>query len=98
MKTEMKVLLYLKRNEQGNEGLCPLMGRISIKGRYNSTAQFSCKMKVDSQKWNATSQRCTGKSKAATSANREIEKMLLLLRYRFNELVEDGRKFSAEDL
>jgi len=98
MKTEMKVLLYLKRNEQGSEGLCPLMGRISIKGRYNSTAQFSCKMKVDSQKWNATSQRCTGKSKAATSTNREIEKMLLLLRYRFNELVEDGRMFSAEDL
>ena len=98
MKTEMKVLLYLKRNEQSEKDMCPLMGRISIKGRYNSTAQFSCKMKVDSKIWNATSQRCTGKSKVATSTNREIEKLLLLLRYRFNEFLEDGQKFSAEDL
>ena len=42
----MKVLLYLKRNEQSEKDMCPLMGRISIKGRYNSTAQFSCKKKV----------------------------------------------------
>ena len=98
MKTEMKVLLYLKRNEQSEKDMCPLMGRISIKGRYNSTAQFSCKMKVDSKIWHATSQRCTGKSKVATSTNREIEKLLLLLRYRFNEFLEDGQKFSAEDL
>ena len=55
MKTEMKVLLYLKRNEQSEKDMCPLMGRISIKGRYNSTAQFSCKMKVDSKIWNAES-------------------------------------------
>jgi hypothetical protein len=48
--------------------------------------------------WNATSQRCTGKSKVAISTNREIEKLLLLLRYRFNEFLEDGHKFSAEDL
>ena len=29
MKTEMKVLLYLKRNEQSEKDMCPLMGRIS---------------------------------------------------------------------
>ena len=27
MKTEMKVLLYLKRNEQSEKDMCPLMGR-----------------------------------------------------------------------
>lgn len=27
MKTEFKVLLYLKRNGQGKDGLCPLMGK-----------------------------------------------------------------------
>ena len=98
MKTEMKVLLYLKRNGQNEQGMCPLMGRISIKGKCNSTAQFSCKVKVNPKLWNATSQRCTGKSKVATTTNREIEKMLLLLRYRFDEMVEDGKTFSAEDL
>ena len=98
MKTEMKVLLYLKRNGQNEQGMCPLMGRISIKGRCNSTAHFSCKVKVNPKLWNATSQRCTGKSKVATTTNREIEKMLLLLRYRFEEMVEEGKTFSAEDL
>lgn len=98
MKTEMKVLLYLKRNGQYEQGMCPLMGRISIKGHCNSTAQFSCKVKVNPKLWNATSQRCMGKSKVATTTNREIEKMLLLIRYRFDELVEAGKKFCAEDL
>ena len=61
MKTEFKVLLYLKRNGQGKDGLCPLMGRIMIKATGNSTTQFGCKIRVDPKLWNATSQRCTGK-------------------------------------
>ena len=46
MKTEFKVLLYLKRNGQGKDGLCPLMGRIMIKATGNSTTQFGCKIRV----------------------------------------------------
>lgn len=45
MKTEFKMLLYLKRNGQDTEGLCPLMGRITVKGKTNSVAQFACKFK-----------------------------------------------------
>ena len=33
MKTEMKVLLYIKRSGQDKDGFSPLMGRISIKGK-----------------------------------------------------------------
>ena len=75
MKTEMKVLLYIKRSGQDKDGFSPLMGRISVKGRVNSIAQFACKFKVDPNLWNATSQRCTGKSKVAVYTNREIEKI-----------------------
>ena len=46
MKTEMKVLLYIKRSGQDKNGLSPLMGRIAVKGKQNSIAQFSCKFKV----------------------------------------------------
>ena len=88
MKTEFKVLLYLKRNGQGKDGLCPLMGRIMVKGATNSITQFGCKIKVDPKLWNATSQRCTGKSKRATSTNREIDKLMLLLQRRYGELAE----------
>ena len=42
MKTEMKVLLYIKRSEKDKDGLSPLMGRIAIRGKNNSIAQFSC--------------------------------------------------------
>ena len=88
MKTEMKVLLYLKRNEQNESGLCPLMGKITVKGTTNSVAQFGCKISIDPNLWNATAQRCTGKSRTAIAANRQIESMLLLLRVRFDELKE----------
>ena len=92
----MKVLLYIKRSEQDKDGFSPLMGRISVKGKVNSIAQFACKFKINVQLWNATAQRCTGKSKAATMANREIERMLLLLQKRFNELIDIKDVVTAE--
>ena len=98
IKTEMKVLLYLKRNSQGKNGDCPLMGKITVKGASNSTAQFGCKIKVNPKIWNATSQRCTGKSKVSVSTNKEIENMLLRLRARFDELCDSGNPVKAEDV
>ena len=98
MKTEMKVLLYIKRSEKDKDGLSPLMGRIAVRGKNNSIAQFSCKFKVDVRLWNATAQRCTGKSKMAVMANREIERTLLLLRQRFNELKGIREIVSAEEV
>lgn len=54
MKTEMKVLLYIKRGVQDKDGFSPLMGRISVRGKVNSIAQFACKFKIDVRLWNAT--------------------------------------------
>ncbi len=98
MKTEMKVLLYLKRSEQTKDGLSPLMGKLTIKRVKNSSAQFGCKIKVDPKIWSATSQRCIGKSRIAIKTNKEIETQLLLLRQRFNELYEIGDNFTAFDV
>lgn len=98
MKTEIKVLLYLKRNGQGKDGLCPLMGRIMVKGAVNSVTQFGCKIKVDPKLWNATSQRCTGKSRMAVTTNREIDRMLLLLQRRYNELLEISDDITAAQI
>ena len=41
MKTEMKVLLYIKRGGQDKDGFSPLMGRISIKGKVRSEEHTS---------------------------------------------------------
>ena len=94
----MKVLLYIKRSVQDKDGFSPLMGRISVRGKVNSIAQFACKFKIDVRLWNATAQRCTGKSKAATMANREIERLLLLLQKRFNELTDIKDVVKAEEV
>lgn len=98
MKTEMKVLLYIKRSEKDKDGLSPLMGRIAVKEKNNFIAQFSCKFKVDVKLWNATAQRCTGTSRMAVMANREIERTLLLLHQRFNELKGIKEVVSAEEV
>ena len=94
----MKVLLYIKRGGQDKDGFSPLMGRISIKGKVNSIAQFACKFKINVRLWNATAQRCTGKSKVATMANREIERVLLLLQKRFNEFSDMQDVVTAEEV
>ena len=94
----MKVLLYIKRSVQDKDGFSSLMGRISVRGKVNSIAQFACKFKIDVRLWNATAQRCTGKSKAATMANREIERLLLLLQKRFNELTDIKDVVKAEEV
>ncbi len=75
----MKVLLYLKRNEQNADGFCPLMGKITVNGKKDSVVQFACKININPLIWDSTSQRCTGKSNEAISTNREIESLLLLL-------------------
>lgn len=98
MKTEMKVLLYIKRSEKDKDGFSPLMGRITVKGKMNSVSQFACKFKVKVSLWNATSQRCTGKSRLAATTNREIERVLLLVRQRFNELKDIRETVTAEEV
>ena len=94
----MKILLFLKKSSVTGSTLCPLMGKITLKGKTNSIAQFGCKFKVNAQLWNVASQRCTGKSREAAEANKRIESVLVLLRTRFNELSACNKSFTAEDV
>ena len=98
MKTEMKVLLYLKKSEQDSDNLCPVMGKITVRGDKNTYVQFASKIKANPDLWNATSQRCTGKSRESVKINREIESLLLLIRLRFNELIDYNSNVTAQDV
>ena len=98
METEMKVLLFLKKSEKNASGLCPLMGKITVKGAKNSIAQFGCKLSINPDLWNPTAQRCMGKSKPAIVGNQKIESFLLLIRLRFNELCNTHTSVSALDV
>lgn len=98
MKSEIKVLLFIKRTYPDKNGFCPLMGKITIKGKERTTAQFGCKMMVDPNIWNATAQRCIGKSHTVSNINQEIEWMLFLIRKRFEELYDKNEFVTAEEI
>ncbi len=95
MKEELKVLFYLKKNQSKTNGLCPVMGRISI-GR--TMAQFSAKLEADASKWNAKAGRMDGKSHHTLDVNRKIDKINLSINKHYKELVENKGRITAEEV
>lgn len=95
MKEELKVLFYLKKNQSKTNGLCPVMGRISI-GR--TMAQFSAKLEADASKWNAKAGRMDGKSHHALDVNRKIDKINLSINKHYKELIQNKGRVTAEEV
>ena len=95
MNGELKVLFYLKKNQTKKNGLCPVMGRISI-GR--TMAQFSAKLEADVSKWNTKAGRMDGKSHYALDVNRKIDKINLSINRHYRELLQNNGRVSAEEV
>lgn len=95
MKEELKVLFYLKKNQSKTNGLCPVMGRISI-GR--TMAQFSAKLEADVSKWNAKAGRMDGKSHHALDVNRKIDKINLSINRHYKDLQQNNGRVTAEEV
>jgi hypothetical protein len=95
MKEELKVLFYLKKNQSKENGLCPVMGRISI-GR--TLAQFSAKLEADVSKWNAKAGRMDGKSHHTLDVNRKIDKINLSINKYYKELLQNKGQVTAEEV
>ena len=74
MRTELKVLFYLKKNQSKNNGLAPVMGRITI-GK--TMSQFSLKLEADTELWDTKAGRMRGKSKLTLDTNRQIDNISL---------------------
>ncbi|WP_320913725.1 MULTISPECIES: site-specific integrase [Butyricimonas] len=92
---ELKVLFFLKKNQTKKNGLCPVMGRISI-GR--TMAQFSAKLEADTSKWNTKAGRMDGKSHHALDVNRKIDKINLSINRHYRELSQNKGRVSAEEV
>lgn len=95
MTNELKVLFYLKKNQEKKNGLCPIMGRIQV-GK--TMAQFSLKIDAAVELWDVKAGRLKGKSGFANEVNRQIEKVNLLIYSRYNETSRLGRDITASDL
>ena len=65
------VLFYMKKAVRKKNGLCPVMGRITIDG---DSRAFSLHLDADPDLWDATAGRMAGKSRQSISVNHAIEK------------------------
>ena len=95
MNVELKVLFYLKKNQTKANGLCPVMGRITVG---QSMAQFAAKVEAEAARWDAKSGRMTGKSNLALSVNRAIDKINLCINVRYREILAAKGVATAEEV
>ena len=95
MNGNLKVLFYLKKNQAKTNGLCPIMGRITI-GR--TMAQFSAKLEADVSKWNAKAGRMDGKSHHALDVNRKIDKINLSINRHYKEILQNNGRVTADEV
>lgn len=80
------VVFYINRQKVKKNGLCPLMGRISIN---KEIAQFSAKMDIDPALWDAKRYRLKGKSRDIQEINCAIEKLTADIRRYYNEILSE---------
>ena len=80
------VLFYINRQKVKKNGLCPLMGRISIN---TEVAQFSTKMEVQPDLWDAQAYRLTGNSRIAKETNAKIDRLKEDIRRYYKEILDN---------
>ncbi|PXV57141.1 phage integrase family protein [Dysgonomonas alginatilytica] len=95
MKSKLKVLFYLKKNETKKSGLSAVMERIQVD---RTMSQFSLKIKADAKIWDTKAGRMIGKTKLAQDINREINRINLIIHSRYKELKEIHLTVEAKHL
>ncbi len=82
------ILFYINKSKIKKNGLCPVMGRITIDGK---VAQFSTKAAINAVCWDAKNGRATGKTKEILSLNRKLDKLQTEIQSHYSRMVlEDG--------
>lgn len=94
-KQELKVLIYVKKNAAGKDGLSPVMGRITV-GR--TVAQFSAKLKCCPELWDSRKGKLKGKSAEAVKINRAIDKINLSINSHYKHLTNCNGTTTAEEV
>ena len=87
------VLFYVNRDKVKQNGLCPVMGRITIDTK---VAQFSTKTDIDSNLWDTKAGRAIGKSSQSILVNRAIDHLTLEINKFYTELVDRQGYVTAE--
>jgi site-specific recombinase XerD len=84
MKTDLKLLFYLKRTEVKQDGTCPIMGRITIS---KTMAQFSAKLMIPVSLWDARAGKVSGKSKQAVEINQALDRISVSINSHYRQIL-----------
>ena len=87
------VLFYINRQKVKKNGLCPLMGRISIN---TEVAQFSTKMEVQPDLWDSKLYRLRGNSRTAKETNAKIDRLEEDIRRYYKEILDEQGYITTE--
>lgn len=93
MRSTFNVLFYIKKSQPKKNGLCPVMGRITIDGK---AVQFSCKFDIDPKFWDAAAGRASGRSEQAREANRLLDQIGASLTKQYKEILNRDGYVNAE--
>lgn len=89
------VLFYINKSKVKKNGLCPVMGRITID---SGISQFSAKTEVNPTIWDAKSGRAIGKSKDTLAFNRKLDRLETQIKGHYNRMVLEDAFVTAESV
>lgn len=96
MKSTFKIFFYLKKSIPRTNGCVPIMGRITIDGKF---VQFSTKLELSPELWNQQTQRANivkGCSAEAADVNERLTYITSRMRELYRELQEQDLYVTAE--
>ncbi len=89
------VFFYINKSKVKKNGLCPVMGRITID---SGISQFSAKTEVNHTIWDAKAGRAIGKSKDTLSLNRKLDRLETQIKGHYNRMVLEDAFVTAESV
>lgn len=87
------VLFYINRQKIKKNGMCPLMGRISINAEI---AQFSAAIDIDPSLWDAKAYRMKGKSRHTAETNYQIKQLTEKINRYYKQILDEQGYITAE--
>ena len=93
MRSTFKYLFYINRNKVKKNGLCPVMGRITLDGEI---VQFSTGLETNPDLWDAKTGRSTGRTTYEAGVNRELRSLSATIEKHYASIVEKDGYVTAE--
>ena len=95
MKNNLSFLFYLKRNEPKKNGNVVIMIRITVD---KEKVQFSSKLEVHPDQWDAKLRRVVGKTNIASNLNRKLENIQAVISMHYTNLINKKGYATPEDI